>query len=338
MRTNRPVVPRAVRDGGRDGEWRHLLLAQAGMVHIEQLRTLGLTKDDVLAQVAAGRWNGFVRAVYATFTGPLPRESLIAGALLYGGPVAVLSHRTAAEEWGLVPVVAGPVHLTVPYTSSAVCQPEIVVHRSRAHRHIAVKTHPPRTSRADTAIDLAVEEPSAREARGVLLSLLTGGRVSPLEVEQRLVERPPRRYRRAMESAIRTVRDGVQSALEDLYLTAVEQAHGLPVGRRQTPFSVDGITCWEDVTYDDSGCALTVRLDGRTHLRADVAFRDRRRDNAAELRGRSRLVFGWRDLASDPCAAAWDIAAVLHRRGWTGQLRPCSDCVAREWFRGSEPA
>lgn len=338
MRTNRYVVPRAVRDGGRSDEWHQLLVAQAGMVHIAQLRELGMTKDDVLAQVVAGRWNGFVRAVYSTFTGPLPRESLIAGALLYGGSAAVLSHRTAAEEWSLVPVAPGPVHLTVPYGSSAISRPEIVVHRSRAHRHIVVMTVPPRTSRADTAIDLAVEEASALEARGVLLSLLTGGRLRPFEVEQRIVERPPRRHRRALESAIRTVRDGVQSALEDLYLTRVEQAHGLPVGRRQTPFSVDGAVYWEDVTYDDVGCALTVRLDGRVHLRNDVAFRDRRRDNAAELRGRSRLVFGWRDLSSDPCAAAREVAAVLFRRGWIGHPVSCGDCVAREWLRGSEPA
>lgn len=83
------------------------------------------------------------------------------------------------------------------------------------------------------------------------------------------------------------------------------------------------MTLYEDVVYDPVGVQLTVRLDGRTHLIADVAFRDRRRDNAAELAGRSRLVFGWRDLSADPCGGAEEVAQVLRRRGWPGQLSRC---------------
>lgn len=76
---------------------------------------------------------------------------------------------------------------------------------------------------------------------------------------------------------------------------------------------VDGKTLWEDVTYDGAGAPLTVRLDGRaSHSMAGVAFHDRRRDNAAELAGRSRLVYGWHDVHSDPC----EVAEVLARFGW----------------------
>ena len=306
--------------------WATLLHEQHGVVEVTQLAELGATTELVAAQVAAKRWQHPLPRVYVTFTGPLPRPSRIAAALCYGGAAAILSHRTAAEEWGMLPVADGPVHITLPYTSSAVNQPGIRVHRSRAHAHILVAAHPPRTSRADTAIDIAVEEPDARRARVVLTQLLTGGRVRPLDVEQRLHERPPRRYRRALAGAVRLVREGVQSVLEELYAIEVEEAHGLPKGRRQAPHVVDGVTLFEDVVYDADGLELTVRLDGRTHLIADVAFRDRRRDNAAELAGRSRLVFGWRDLAADPCAGADEVAQVLRRRGWTGQFRRCSRC------------
>ena len=274
---------------------------------------------------AGRRWR---TPVYAVFTGPLPRSSRITAALLYGGAAAVLSHRTAAEEWGMLRCDRdGPVHITVPYGASAISQPGlVVVHRSRAHRHIVVAADPPRTARADTAIDVAVEEPDHRRARTTLTVLLTDGRVRPLDVERRLVERPPRRYRRALRAAVRLVLDGVQSALEELYAVEVEQAHGLPTARRQSPHIVDGVTLWEDAVYDYVGVAMTVRLDGRTHLRDDVAFRDRRRDNAAELAGRSRLVFGWRDLAADPCGAAVEVGEVLHRRGWAGRVHRCARC------------
>ena len=322
------VVPDEITTAGRLAAWEALLAEQSGVVHITQLRDFGVTWSTVVAQLAAGRWQRVVHGVYATFTGPLPRSSRIAAALLYGGAAAVLSHRTAAEEWGLVPVRDGPVHITVPYGTSAVSQGDLLtVHRSRAYRHIVVASDPPRTSRADTVIDVAVEEDDARSARTVLTSLLTGGRVRPVEVVRRLQERPPRRYRRALAAAVQLVVDGVQSALEELYAVDVEQAHGLPVARRQSPVVVDGVTLWEDAVYDDAGLPLTVRLDGRTHLLDDVAFRDRRRDNAAELAGRARLSFGWADLSVDPCGGAVEVASVLRRLGWSGSFVRCPRCA-----------
>lgn len=336
MRAPRLIVPRPIVVQGRAEEWFRLLERQAGMVSVAQLTGFGISWATTLAQVDGGRWSRFVRSVYATFTGPPGRTARIAGSLLYGGPAAVLSHDTAAEEWTLVPEAAGPIHITVPYGASAVSQPgRIIVHRSRAHPHIVVGTIPPRTSVADTAIDLAVECPDARTARTTLIQLMTGGRVRPWEVELRLIERPPRRYARALHAAVSMVRDGVHSALEELYVTAVEQAHGLPTGQRQIPFAVDGQTLWEDVVYQMPGGSLIVRLDGRTHIRADVAFRDRRRDNAAELAGRARLVFGWRDLDADPCLGARDVAQVLHRLGWDQQPIACDRCAARAWFSRS---
>ncbi|MHA6784873.1 hypothetical protein ACVGOW_28345 [Pseudonocardia saturnea] len=326
--TGRVVPPSIVRSNLRD-RWEALLVAQAGVVHVRQLRGFGVTKAMRDAQVEAERWRWIVHGVYATFTGPLDRAAHLAAALLYGGPSAVLSHRTAAEAWGMVPVEPGPVHITVPYGSSAISQPDlVVVHRSRAYRHIVVAADPPRTSRADTVIDVAVEEDDHRSACIVLTGLMTGGRVRPVDVERRLAERPPRRYRRALAAAVGRVRHGVQSALEELYAVEVEQAHGLPEAVRQSPVVVDGITLFEDAVYDHVGVPLTVRLDGRTHLLAVVAFRDRRRDNAAELAGRARLTFGWWDLSTDPCGGATEVARVLTRYGWAGDLTSCPRCAS----------
>ena len=320
------VVPSALRTAGATRAWERMLAAQSGVFHVRQLRKFDVGPAVLAAMVSAGRWRPVTHGVFATFTGPLPRPSLIAAALLYGGAAAVLSHRTAAEEWSLLPPIDGPIHITVPYGLSATHQEGIVVvHRSRAYRHIVVAADPPRTSRADTAIDVAVEEPDARRARAMLSRLIVAG-VRPLAVERQLLHRPPRRYRKALAAAVRLVREGVLSALEELYAVDVEQAHGLPPARRQAPFRVDGVTLWEDAVYDDVGVPLTVRLDGRTHLLSRVAFRDRRRDNAAELAGRSRLVFGWDDLSADPCAGARDVATVLRRHGWDGCTTCCPRC------------
>jgi hypothetical protein len=313
-------------------EWHLIETRQHGVTDVRQLATMGVTRDMIVAQIDAGRWQWVLPRVYATFTGPLPRPARLVAALLYGG-AAVLSHRTAAEQWGIVPVADGPVHITVPYGASAVSQqPFVVVHRSRAFEHIVVELDPPVTSRADTALDMAAAEVDVRAARRTLTELLVTGRVAPLDVERRLEERPPPRHRRALLAAVQLVRLGVQSVLEECYAVDVERAHGLPPGHRQGAFAVDGVTLYEDVTYDHAGAALTIRLDGRTHLLPGVAFRDRRRDNAAELAGRSRLVYGWRDMTADVCGAAREVAAVLQRRGWTGAPHCCPRCAGRgDW-------
>jgi hypothetical protein len=307
--------------------WLRLVAGQHGLVETTQLRSYRLTRQAIRSQIRAGRWQAVAPRVYATFTGPLCREARIAAALLYAGPAAVLSHQSAAEQWGMRAEVPGPVHVTVPYQCSAVSQlPLVVVHRSRALEHIAVDGSPPLTGRADTAVDLAVAEPTARTAQQTLIELLTSRRVGLEQVRMRLAQRPARRYRRALEQAVSRVETGVQSMLEELYAVEVEVAHGLPAASRQAPFRVDGRTLFEDAVYDHLGIPLTVRLDGRSHLEPDVALRDRRRDNAAELAGRSRLVFGWPELSARPCSAARDVASMLNRYGWHGPLRCCARC------------
>lgn len=310
--------------------WHQLIRDQHGLLTTDQLRLLDLGPGVVAANLEAQRWRRVLPRVYATFTGPLVREVRIIGALLYGGPQAVLSHTTAAEEWRMLTLdPLAPVHITVPYGCSAVSQPpHVVVHRSRAFPYLLVATDPPRTSKADTVLDLATSEPDARAAMRRFVALATRGRVPVRELRWRLEERRPRRYGTALTDALRLLADGVQSALEQRYACDVELAHALPTAQRQQPVVVDGRTLWEDVSYDLIGIPLTIRLDGRAfHDAPEVAFRDRRRDNAAELAARHRLVYGWDEVTRDPCGVATEVATVLHRAGWHGPLRQCGSCA-----------
>ncbi|WP_370942496.1 hypothetical protein AB5J62_25710 [Amycolatopsis sp. cg5] len=307
---------------------------QHGVVSGAQLRAFGHTRHDLAANVEAGRWQQVLPRTYATFTGELSRAAKLQAALLYGGGHATLSHRTAAEEWGMLPISDGPIEITVPYNSSAISQlPFTKVHRSRALRHTALAMNPPRTRRTDTIIDLAVAEDTGQEALNTVVDLVSKHAVSVPDMLACVECRPPRRHRTAIAHGLELVRRGLMSALEVEYLDRVERAHGFPDGDRQSPLVVDGKTLWEDVTYDGAGIALTVRLDGRaSHSMAGVAFRDRRRDNAAELAGRSRLVYGWHDVHGDPCGVAREVAAVLRRFGWQEGRR------GRECFCRLEPA
>ena len=310
------------------GNWESLLRDQAGIVSLAQLRRYGHTRHAIAANVTAGRWRRILPRIYATFTGDLPRPAKLVAAVLYGGSHAVLSHQTAAEEWRMSAVRDGPIEITVPYTARATSQvPLVTVHRSRALRHSAIGVNPPRTRKTDTIVDLAVAQETPEKALYCVVDLVSGAAVSLGEMLECVQNRPPLRYRSMIKQGLELVGRGLMSALEVEFLENVERAHGIPEGARQTPFAVDGKTLWEDVVYDGVGVPLTVRLDGRaTHSTAGVAFRDRRRDNAAELAGRSRLVYGWADVHTDPCAVATEVAAVLGRHGADLGLKACERC------------
>ena len=95
--------------------------------------TRALTDAVITANIAAGRWIPLFRGVFAVVTGePTPAMWRRAALLFIRGP-AVLSHQTAAAVLGLPGGdESGPIHVTVPYTSSARGCAGIVVHRSRA--------------------------------------------------------------------------------------------------------------------------------------------------------------------------------------------------------------
>ena len=349
-----PVIIERMGDDFGKSDIQKLFDDRTGLVTQAELTDAGIGRGAVRHLLDTGRWQRVLQGVYAVSSGPLTRTMVLEAALLYGGGAAMLSHRTAAEIWGMLPVDdTAPVHITVPVGKSALPQratvraagpkaklpvskpsaslhPGVAVHRSRAHAHIGVDARLPRTTKVDTALDLATAQPSPREAYLSLISTVTNAGLRVHDVRRRLEERPPFRYRGPLAEAVMLLADGVQSVLEYHYAIDVERAHALPVATRQAPTVVDGRTLYEDCTYDGAGCPLTVRLDGRwAHSMAEVVFRDRRRDNAAELAGRARLVFGYQEVASSPCQVAREVETVLTRLGWVRDVpNPC-ECRAR---------
>lgn len=76
--------------------------------------------------------------------------------------------------------------------------------------------------------------------------------------------------------------------------------------------------------YDEF--ATIVELDGQLHIAR--RFRDMRRDNAALLDGEVTLRYGWSDVTARPCQVAWEVAALLTSRGWSGLPTRCPRCQA----------
>lgn len=318
--------------------WRDLIEQQCGIATRRQALAHGWTQSAIRANVRAGRWQPVHDGVLALFTGPLTEAARRWAAVLARHPAA-LSHDTAGELWFFRrPDPDRPIHVTVPYGASASPRRGVVVHRSRAFAHTVVEgLELPVVGRAHTAVDLAVAEPTPKVAMATLLHCVTVTSLAPELVRASIDVRRPRRYRDPLLAALGYATDGVRSKLEAVYALEVEEAHGLPRGERQVPVVVDGIVRYEDILYrigddraggkGDRAGEVIVRLDGfRYHADRVTALVDRRRDLAAELAGRGRVVFGYEETLRDPCARARDLDAVLRRRGWTGALRACERC------------
>jgi len=308
---------------------RELAAEQDGVLRRSQVLALGFTDERIEAELAARRWQQPHRGNVVVTTGVLTVRQRHRLALLTPGPLAALSHETAAQRWGMR-LDEETTHVTVPYTSSAVDRPGIRLHRSRAFRHILVDDSDlPTVSPADTCLDLATCAPDARAAMRVLLHAALAMRVKPGRLRHVMDVRRPRRYRRPLLDAVTMLEDGVDSALEARYAVDVEDAHGLPRATRQAVVTVDGRARYEDCLYRLPRGEVLVRLDGwRYHSDRRVALVDRRRDNAAEAAGRSRLSFGWEEVSGTPCLVADEVADALRRCGWAGPAT-VSNCPCR---------
>jgi very-short-patch-repair endonuclease len=264
---------------------------QGGAVSLGQLRAAGLRSGAIKYRVASGRLHPWYRGVYAVGHRALtPRGYLWAAVLAFGGPDrAVLSHRSAAALWDLIPHPARPEVTTVANSRSTRA---ITVHRTQSLPVTDVVRDEgglPRTSLARTLSDLA------RTTEGHRLERLAH------EAEHRRVleaaELAPhtpgaRRLRHAMTTLEAGEPQVARSELEVRFLELVARA-GLPrpeVNAALHGFVVDFL--WRDRR-------LVVETDGAaTHLTARAFEEDRRRDATLHAAGHTVLRFTWRQIAA----------------------------------------
>src|SRR4029077_422322 len=132
-----------------EARWHEALENQADVVGRRQVLRAGISRKVVRRRLASARCQRLHRAVYATFSGPRPREAQLWAALLRAGPGATLSHYTAAELHGLIDSPADQIHVTEPAPRNPARQRKLtalVIHGScpiEAVRHPVLS--PPRT-------------------------------------------------------------------------------------------------------------------------------------------------------------------------------------------------
>jgi hypothetical protein len=297
---------------------------QAGMITRPQALDAGLTPGMVDARLKFARWRQIHPGVYATFTGPLPRNAQLWAAVLYAGKGAYLSHETAAEVNRLTDKPSTFISVTIPAGRRVRASTGIVMHRTdRKAMTWRPPRVPPHTIAEETIIDLVHAAPDLDTVAALVTSAF-GRRLAAEATLRRLAaDRKKLRWRRSLDEIITSGAGGAHSLLEFRHDRDVQRAHGLPEPAKQAKFrKPDGTWGYRDRYYSEYG-GLAIELDGKRFHPDDRRGHDQDRDNAAAITGVT-LRYGWSDVTQRACETARQQADALRSRGWTGVLVPCS--------------
>jgi very-short-patch-repair endonuclease len=286
---------------------------QHGVVSGAQLRTLGLGRGALQRGLEARRLLPVHRGVYAVGHARLTARGWFwAAVLACGGPeAAVLSHRSAASVWELLPTPSGAVEVTTLRDSAS--KPGVRVHESATLDRVADVWRDPdglaTTTVTRTLIDLADVLSAQRLRRAVhraeILRLLDAGALrARLEVV-------PGRRTRALEAIVAELAarepEITRSELEHRFLALVDQ-FGLPRPR------VNAVIVGLEVDFLWPDGRLIAETDGAaTHLTPSAFEEDRRRDAALAVAGYRVVRFTRRRVVQQPQAVAATLRALLAR-------------------------
>lgn len=304
-----------------------LAAAQAGVVTSSQAAAHGLERSVQRRLVENGNWQRLANGILLTRNGDPDWESWAWAGVLRAGDGARLAGRAAAYADRMIDEGPDPIDILQPHGLHRPRTREWIFHQERAGLRMPSIGTLPRTRIEDTVLDLATTRLGGRRGPGPLHWVT-------IAIEQRLTT-PDRLLdalrcrtrvsgRQELLEILECAGGGVESPLEYHYVRDVEQAHGLPEGKRQVPVRVDGRRAWRDVYYKEY--RLLVELDGENGHTGSDRFRDYRRDNAALVSGDATLRYGWHDVRRQSCGVAAQVAELLTRGGWQGQFVSCPRC------------
>jgi very-short-patch-repair endonuclease len=289
----------------------HAVAAIAGkqddVITREQLLAAGLGRGAIAHRVAARQLHRRHRGVYLVGHAPPSFRALARAAILACGDGAVLSHRSAAQLWKLLPTIDGDIDITVPGRNPG-SRPGIAIHRvaqlepsERVLLDGLAVTSPVRT-----LLDLAATEPTADVEQA-----LAEARVRRLATDDRLRSLAERAPTRRGAGAIRallaqeagpafTDRGAAQRLLGLLRQT------DLPAPETQVRL------CGHKVDFLWRQQRLIVEVDGHQFHGHRGAFeRDRRQGQRLIAAGFRVVRITWRQLVDEPLAVIARIAQAL---------------------------
>jgi Transcriptional regulator, AbiEi antitoxin len=281
---------------------------QHGVLTRSQLVELGLSESNVEYRLQAGRLQALHRGVYGL--GPLQsKRARWMAAVLAGGNGAVLSHRSAAQLWGLIAGFSGPIHLTVPTKRT---RPAVLLHRSNVPDDERTEVEGiPVTTVPRTILDCAATMTERQLERLINEAdvLRLYDRLSIPTLLHRYPRRPgsPRLWVALQKRNAGSTR--TRSDLEELLIELTDEL-GLPRPETNVILVIDGETFEIDALWRAE--RLAVELDSREFHLTPLAFeRDRRRDRKLSAAGWRPVRITWRQMTEERPAVGRDLSSMV---------------------------
>jgi very-short-patch-repair endonuclease/predicted transcriptional regulator of viral defense system len=279
---------------------------QDNVISREQLLAIGVGRGVIARQLERGRWQRLHRNVYLIGPAPPTLRARARAATMTCGEGAVVSHRTAAALYGLMPP-RGDVHVTVPGRNPGNRQ-GVQIHRvtTLSFDEIVVRDGLTLTSPARTICDVAGTEPLTEAERA--LSEARVQRLVTTRALERVIERTPTlKGSSVIRSLLRASEEsGYTRSEAERRLRRLAQAAGIDQPLVNVPllgFVVDFL--WPDQR-------LVVEVDGyQFHGHRQRFESDRRRDQQLVAAGYGVIRVTWIQLRDEPIAVITSIAQAL---------------------------
>lgn len=282
---------------------------QHGIVGREQLLGLGMGRRAIARRLEQGRLHEVHRGVYVVGVRRIARKGRWMAAVLACGEGALLSHRSAARLWGLLPPSSERVDVTRP--GRRVNRVGIVAHRGLVlDDEWEVRDGIPVTSPFRTVFDLAAVAPMREVERAFHEAEVRGlrDRVSlPMLLERYPRRRGTRNLRALLESSEPV--GFTRNDFEEAFLALVDGCD-LRRPRMNGDLSVRGRFFQIDALWERERVA--VELDSRSVHGTKKRFEsDRQRDRILVAEGWRVMHVTWRQLQKEPEAIMADLKAAL---------------------------
>ena len=284
-----------------------LAARQHGVVGYPQLKALGLSRQSIDHRVQSGRLHRIHQGVYAVGHKRLTQRGRWMAAVLAGGERAVLSHRSAAALWQLLPQ-RGRIHITVAPPRRN--RDGIEFHsQSLQFDEVTVHDGIPVTIPARTLVDIAASEPKHFERA------FNEAEFRRLDDEAGMLAILGRNPSRRGAARIRSVvTDGVtRSELERRFRALIDE-HRLPRPELNADLELEpGRWIRPDCMWREA--RIIVELDGRVAHETSSRFdSDRERDRLLALAGWTVVRVTWKHVTVETRRLVDDLRELLSMR------------------------
>lgn len=299
-----------------------LAASQHGVVTLEQLVALGLSRRAIRWRIAGGRLHRIHRGVYAVGRPDVTIKGKWMAAVLACGDGALLSHQSAATLHGLLNARAGRVHVTVPRRTN------VIRAGIRAHRSTCLV--PADRTEVDgipcTSVPATLLGVAATAPRNVLDSACNQAEVERVldmcAVEDLLERRRSHPGAKRLRGALQVNGlglDRTKSKLEKRFFRLAGEL-GLPP---------PAVNAWMPIPGEEMQCdfvwhreRVVVEVDAwETHGTRRAFRNDRRRDRVLRAHGWDPVRVTGYDLESDADGVIREVQALLERgrpERWAG--------------------